>query len=115
MLKFLVNIEAKAGSIVEFDSPKPIKGYIQLLGVTARSQPELVQLVKEYIYKDLESTLIDVLEMSVPDFENQDADIKDICGDMTRVGIWYCSGRFWFSEDDDDKDDSDQEEEEPGK
>lgn len=111
-------MEAKHGSVVEFDSPKPIEGYYQTLGVTARNQAELVQLVKEYIFRDLESTLLDVAEMWLPDFENEDADIKDVCGDLTKIGVWYHSGRAWFHENDDDEDedgdDSDHGEQEPG-
>jgi hypothetical protein len=118
MLTYLVRIEAKPGPIVEFDSPEPIEGYIQLLGVTARDRAELVRVVREYIHKNLQSSLVhknlqsslvNVIDMSVPDFENQDADIKEICGDMTKVGVWYYSGRFWFSKDDDDEDGEEEE------
>lgn len=104
MLKFLVQIEAKPGPTVAFDSSKPIDSYYQLLGVTADNQAELVQLVREYIYKDLGSTLVEVVDMWVPNFENQDANIKDVC-EMNRVGVWYYSGHAWFSGDEDEQGD----------
>lgn len=100
MLKVLVYLEAKHGRKVKSD--KVLLGYFQTLGVTARDDRELMAIVRQFIYDDLESELIDVPEIWVPDFEVEDSDIKDVCRELREgeTGIWYHSARLWFSEDD---------------
>lgn len=109
MLSVFVAIEAKHGDILQ--SNEPLAGYCQTLGVTARDHKELVQLVRDFIYKDLESTLVDIFEMWLPDFEGCDADKEDTCGDMKAVGIWFYSGRAFFGDEDEDEDEEDEVEE----
>lgn len=105
MLKVLVCVEAKQGAHVK--SNKPLEGYFQTLGVAAKDNRELVAIVRQFIYDDLESELIDIPEIWVPDFEGDDSDIKDLCRELRKgeTGIWYHSGRAWFSDDDDLPDD----------
>jgi hypothetical protein len=99
MLKFLVTLEAKPGSKLTSASTKPLAGYYQTLGVTARSREELVELVRAFIRQDLDSSLLEISEMWVPEFEGRDSDIKVLCSNLDAVGIWYSSGRAWYSDD----------------
>lgn len=99
MLKFMVTVEAKAGSHVIFESAKPIVGYFQTLGVTARTQGELETLVREYLRKDLDGTLCEISEIWAPDFRTSEKDIRELCEDTEEIGVWYASGHAWFWDD----------------
>jgi hypothetical protein len=94
MITVFVKVEASPGNRAGFDFP--VRGYYQLFGVTSRSHQEMVDQIKKYLTDDVGSSLIEVDEMWVPDFEDSDADLKDVCGDLGKVGIWYTSGRAFF-------------------
>lgn len=103
MITVFVNVEAKHGERVVFKAQ--VDGYYQRLGVTARTQDELITIIREHIAEDTGGTLVDVAEIWVPDFEGADSDLKDVCDDTSKVGIWYWSGRAFFgpgAEGDDD-------------
>ena len=74
----------------------PVIGYFQTIGVTARDEKELRGLVEEYLRADLDSELIGIDERWVPDLTGSDRDIQDQIGDLTKMGIWYTSGRAFY-------------------
>jgi hypothetical protein len=101
-LKFLVSVEAKPSSSLHFGLPTEKAGakvgYYQTLGITARNQEELIALIKDFLYKDLQSTLVSIDHMWVPDFEGADKDIRELSRNMDEVGIWYSSGHAFFTQ-----------------
>lgn len=99
MLSCLVCVEAKHGSNVVIEGAQNVGGYFQTLGVTATDDSELRQIVRDFLYADLQSELVEISEQWPPDFEGADQDIADVVGAVNRVGIWYASGRAWFSAD----------------
>lgn len=99
MLTLLVSVEAKPGKNVVVDPDHELEGYYQTLGVTARSEEELRMLVQEFLTSDLGSALVEISERWSPDFDGSDADLRDEVADLNEVGIWYSSGRAWFSRD----------------
>lgn len=103
MLRLLVAVDAKPGREVTINGPKPVQGFTQTLGVTARSHAELDNLVRKFLQGDLNSTLIEIYEMWEPDFSGADRDIKDRAGDQNKIGVWYASGRAWYWDNDDNK------------
>lgn len=99
MLTLFIAVEAKPGENVVFEGAE-VDGYYQRLGVTARNEDELQSLVEDYLKADLGGTLIEISERWEPDFSGGDADVLGEVGDISRVGIWYRSGRAWFGPDD---------------
>ena len=97
MLTLLVTVEAKHGEKVVFDRDNRVEGYYQTLGVTASDEEELKRLVIEYLSSSLESTLVEIVERRAADFSGEDSKIEKLVGDIDSIGIWYKSGRAWFS------------------
>jgi hypothetical protein len=109
-LTLFVSIEAKPGPGLQFeDSPElggKQVGYFQTLGITARSQQELLTLIRDHLKSQWDSVLVNVEEMWQPDFEGRDQDIRDLCRNMNDVGIWYSSGRAFFPDDAEESEDA---------
>ncbi|MGE5570779.1 MAG: hypothetical protein ACM3S5_17210 [Rhodospirillales bacterium] len=99
MLTLFLAVEAKPGENVVFEGAA-VEGYYQTFGVTARNEDQLRSLVEEYLKSDLEDTLIEISERWEPDFSGGYANVRDEVGDISKVGIWYRSGRAWFGPDD---------------
>ncbi|MEW5980561.1 MAG: hypothetical protein AB1898_32660 [Acidobacteriota bacterium] len=99
MLTFFVSVEAKPGEPVHFDPPRQVEGYYQTFGVTAEDEAQLLWIIEDYIKGDLGSTFVGVSERWLPDLDGADSDVKDLIGDVQKVGIWYKSGRAWFGPD----------------
>lgn len=99
LVKLLVSVEAKQPETFSFDPPREVAGYYQTFGVTACDDAQMLLLIQDYLTQDLGSTFINVSERWVPDFDGADADIREDVGDLESVGLWYWSGRAWFSPD----------------
>ena len=97
MVKVLVSVEAKPPETFSFDPPREVAGYYQTFGVTARDDAQMLLLIQDYLTQDLGSTLINISERWAPNFDGGDADIREDVGDLENVGLWYSSGRAWFS------------------
>jgi hypothetical protein len=96
----MVAVEARYGPNVIIESHRPIAGYFQTFGVTGNSESEIIDRIREFIRTDQGSTMVEVSEMWVPDFEGADSDIKELIGDIDKPGIWYSSGHAMFWDDD---------------
>jgi hypothetical protein len=99
MIIMLVSVEARHGKQVVFDQEQQVAGYYQTFGVTAFDENELKSLIVNYLNSDLESSLVDIVEIWTPDLIGNDREIKELVGDMNKPGIWYISGRAWFPSD----------------
>jgi len=113
-MKAFVRIHVStAGSRVggpAFDESPPV-GYYQRLGVTAEDAADLQALVREHVATGTGGTLLDVDEIEVADLADRHRDLRERCRDATARGIWYESGRGFYSGEDDDADDSEDDEE----
>ena len=98
MLTLFVSVEAKPGKKVAFEPDRTIEGYYQTFGVTAKSESELRDLIRDYLAADLQSHLVEICETWPPDWDGTDRDIREKFRDSAsaNVGIWYTSGRAWF-------------------
>lgn len=76
---------------------RPI-GYYQRFGVTAASEEQIVSIIKHYLNDDLGSSIVD-LEIGDPDFDGVDSDIWPYVGPLDQHGIWFKSGRAFYTED----------------
>lgn len=101
--KFILRVEAKPGNRLISEGPEEIIGYYQNLGVTCRNETELIELVRDHIFKDLGSQLINIDELRTPDFEGEDRDRIRELAKTDEIGVWWSSGRFFFYEDDADE------------
>jgi hypothetical protein len=97
-LTVLLQVEARTSLEVSNGG----RGYFQQLGITALSTQQLVELAREFLKNDPQSDLVKVVETWEPDFEGDDAEIRDLCTDVSSVGVWYFSGRAWFDDDEED-------------
>jgi hypothetical protein len=107
MLTLFASVEARPSKDVKLAMSRAVKGYYQTLGVTARDEVELRNLIKDYLASDLQSQLAEISETWRPDWDGSDRDLIDVLGDLGKVGVWYASGRAWFGpEAESDQDDS---------
>ena len=53
-------------------------------------------LVQDYLSFDQGSVLVEISERWAPDFDGSDEDMRDEVGDLTKVGLWYVSGKARF-------------------
>ncbi len=95
---YLVRVEAKPGSKIQFDPPGTVRGYYQRLGVTARNNRDLIEIVRAYVSEDTGGEVLELDDSSVPDFEGTDSDIRDECDGIETRGIWYISGRAFYGD-----------------
>jgi hypothetical protein len=100
MLKLLVSVEVKhSKEFVKFDSEYRIDGYFQTFGITASNEEELEKLIIDYLDADMKSTLVKIEERWIPNFSGRDKYLKKLVGEINTKGIWYVSGKAWFSPD----------------
>ncbi|MBE0656385.1 MAG: hypothetical protein IH602_01780 [Bryobacteraceae bacterium] len=102
MITLFLAVEAKPDSEIVFEGADVV-GYYQTLGVTARDEDGLINLVQSHLKSDLGSTLLEIAERWEPDFDGTDSDVRDLVGQMDEVGIWYSSGRAWFGPEETDE------------
>lgn len=95
-----VTVEATVGSKFEFEPASDFVGYFQRLGVTAPDRAALLKEIQVFVFNDTGGTVLDVDEYSAPDFDGDDSDIVDVCGDTNRVGVWYVSARAFYGKED---------------
>ena len=97
VLVVLVSVEARPGyKLVSDPGDAPILGYFQTLGVTASDRAELEAMIRQHVQDDLGGEFLGIDQEWPPDFDGDDSDIKDQVRDMTKVGIWYRSGRAFY-------------------
>jgi hypothetical protein len=96
MKSWFVRVEAQPGPRLRFEGTETPIGFFQRLGVTANDEQDLIDVVRDFLLEDGESTLVELDDLSVPDFEGSERDIQDECGDMRQRGVWYASGRAFF-------------------
>jgi hypothetical protein len=102
MLTLFIAVEAKHNKdIVSFDSTSQIAGYYQTFGVTASNEEELKEQITEYLYSDTGGTLVQIKKRWIPDFSGKDKRLREYVKDINTKGIWYKSGKAWFSLDSD--------------
>jgi hypothetical protein len=96
-----VRVEARLGphANIAFEGLRP-DGYFQRLGVTAKDKEHLAQIVREFVERDTGAIVIRMDDFASPDFDHIDKDIKDTCGNISECGVWYSSGRAFFTETD---------------
>lgn len=100
--KLFVTIEARPSPEMVFDPPT-IVGFFQNLGLTVENERHLLSLVQQHLSEtELGATLIDIDDISVPDFDGDDADLADYRELSDTLGIWYVSGRAYYSDDEDE-------------
>jgi hypothetical protein len=97
-----VRVEATVGSKFEFEASNEVVGYYQRLGVTAPDRAALLKEIQVFVFNDTGGSVLNVDGYSVPDFDGADSDILDVCGDTSRIGVWYVSGRAYYGKEDDD-------------
>lgn len=97
VLMVLVSVEVLGGDkLVSAPGDPPIIGYFQTLGVTASDRAELEAIVRQHVSEDLGGEFLGIDEEWPPDFDGDDFDIKDLVGNMAKIGIWYRSGRMFY-------------------
>jgi hypothetical protein len=74
-----------------------IHGYFRSLGVTAESELE----VREFIRETVSEGEIDWSDTSIEacDYTDTDLELENLDGDPNIKGIWYKSGRIFFPDD----------------
>jgi hypothetical protein len=92
-----VSIAASRMQFEGFGESPPI-GYYQRLGATAHGPADLRSIVTKYIEADSGGQLLDIDDMKVADLDGDHSDLKDRCGDLTKRGVWYKSGRAFYSD-----------------
>ena len=93
---------ARPGRKVVFNSEQQVTGFYQKFGVSANDEKEILELIRKYLAKDLDSELVEVADQWSPDLFGIDRDVADQIGQMDKVGIWYSSGRAWFGLDEEE-------------
>jgi len=88
---FLVRVHATSGPKLITEEPRP-KAYYQLIGVTAKDEKDLAEVVRQHVERDTGGELLGIDDIAVPDLEGADSDIRDLCGDLGKRGVWYVSG-----------------------
>jgi hypothetical protein len=108
MIVFVRIHASTAGSRIVWDGlgAAPPIGYYQRLGVTAADAADLIAIVKGYLEADTGARLLDVDAMEVADLAGQHQDLRDVCGESATRGVWYASGRGFYSGDGDDDESS---------
>jgi hypothetical protein len=101
MTSFLMRVHAVPGNKIIFQGPRP-KGYYQTLGVTVRQKTELLSYVRDFIMEDTGGSVVEIDDIVVADIDGKHQSIRDLCGDRSRLGVWYMSGKAFFFDDDDD-------------
>ena len=110
MLTRLLVVRATPGPDVKFEGEtRPILGYYQQLGITARDEIQLQELAARHVYDDLGGELEEIADVWEPDWEGEDAEVReDLTGDPQEVGVWYFGGHALFVEDDGEGEDEEE-------
>jgi hypothetical protein len=99
MKAYTVRVHAIPGNKAIFEGERP-KGYYQRIGVTIRKKSDLVEYIRGFVGEDTGGTVIDIDDIAVADLDGDDQDIRDVCDDITKLGVWYASGMAFYYDDD---------------
>ncbi len=101
-LLMLIHVST-TGSRIVFDGAGDNlpRGYYQTIGATTDDSRDLYALVKEYVAGDTGGQLLEIEDVRPAELDGRDADIHEVCGDPSVRGVWYSSGRAFYSDDDD--------------
>jgi hypothetical protein len=92
----IVQVEAKL--LYDYFEPRgSVTGYYQQIGVTYESTEGLETLISDFL-QESGGVLVKVEDSWIPEFEGRDREILEKCGDWRSKGVWYSSGRAFFSD-----------------
>lgn len=97
----LLRVHATPGAKIEFEGARP-RGYYQRLGVTARDEADLLNVVRQYVSEDTGGTVVEIDDLEVADLGGPHRDIREVCQDSATPGVWYASGRAFYDDEDDE-------------
>jgi hypothetical protein len=83
---------------------QPPLGYYQRVGATADDPADLHAILKQYVASDTGGQLLEVDAVEAADLDGAHRDLKECCTDVSVRGVWYSSGRGFYSDDGDDED-----------
>lgn len=107
MVRRLFHVQVRPGSrlVAAPGQQRPV-GYFQRFGLTAESESEMLTMIGDYVEQDIGGSIVRSENQGEPDFEDLDANIRNVVGDLESRGFWYISGHAFYLKDDDTGDET---------